>query len=299
MADAALVFDVQRFSVHDGPGIRTTVFLKGCPLRCRWCQNPESLRRTPEVAFHADRCRGVGACRDACPLSAVTRDRDRIDRSRCDGCGLCAPACPHRALVAVGRPVTPTELVAEVARDAPFYRASAGGVTLSGGEPMLHAGFVETFLRRCAQREIRVGLQTCGAFQWRDLARLLPLLEFVHFDLKLVDQDLHRELTGADNRGILANARRLAAEYPAGLFRTPVVPGSTDRPDDLRRLAAFLREIGAPRLHLLRYHAMGESKLPRLGNPLPPLSLPPDARGAGHVERAADLLEAEGIEVTR
>ena len=177
----ALVFNVQRFSVHDGPGIRTTVFFKGCPLRCRWCQNPESLRPAAEVAWHSDRCQGSQACGPACPQDAIQLDGGvpRLDRARCDGCGACADACASRAFEVVGRRVGVEELLAEVQRDAPFYESSGGGVTLSGGEATSQAAFVLAFTRRCVEEGLRVGLQTCGATRWETLEELLPSLAFV------------------------------------------------------------------------------------------------------------------------
>ena len=175
----AIVFDVQRFSVHDGPGIRTTVFFKGCPLRCRWCQNPESLRPQPEIAFYADRCHNSRDCGPACPQEALQWNGDRIIRQRCDACGRCAEACAYEALRVVGRKVSADALLEEVLRDVAFYRTSGGGVTLSGGEPTLQMEFIGAFARRCRERGVSVGLQTCGFFRW-DSVRGAPSLLRVH-----------------------------------------------------------------------------------------------------------------------
>ena len=290
-----LVYDVQRFSVHDGPGIRTTVFFKGCPFRCAWCQNPESLQPEVELSVDLARCHGLGECRATC--AALADGPARLDRRACDGCGRCVPACPYGALRVVGRSVGVDELVAEVSRDTPFYAASGGGVTLSGGEPTLQLPFAVAFARACHAAGLTVGLQTCGAFRWIDFAPHLGAFDFVHFDLKLVDGARHRTHTGADPRVVLDNARALVAAGACVTFRTPVVPGLNDGEDDLRALAEALRALGTPRLTLLAYHAMGEAKLPRIGMPLAPLTIAP-ARTAGSVERAQRLLTAAGIEVT-
>lgn len=292
-----IVFDVQRFSVHDGPGIRTTVFFKGCPLRCRWCQNPESLRPEPEIAFYRDRCRGTRECRGVCPRDAITWNGDRIARQRCDACGRCADTCAHDALRLVGRTVSLDALVQEVLRDLPFYEASGGGVTLSGGEPTLQMEAMGAFAGRCRDHGLHVGLQTCGLFRWEAFAPHLPLLGFVHFDLKLMDPAEHREMTGSDNRLILDNARRLIAAAAPVSFRMPVVPGITDREPNLRHVATFLHDLEAPRIHLLRYHAMGEAKLPRIASPLPPLGLAEPQRAAERFAYAADFLTRQGLEV--
>lgn len=294
-----LVYDVQRFSVHDGPGIRTTVFFKGCPLRCRWCQNPESLRPRPELAFSAERCVQRGECLSRCPELALTAAARRVDHDRCTACGDCVGACAHGALQIVGREWDAAPLAREVARDAPFFAASGGGATLSGGEPTSQMGFACALAASLRELGIGVGLQTCGAFAWRAFEPLLPYLEFVHFDLKHAEPEQHRRLTGADNRSILDNARRLAAAGARVTFRMPVVPGLNDSPQNLAATAAFLRELGVFRLHLLRYHAMGQAKLARVGSPIPPLDPVIDPSTTGNaMSAAARLLAREGIEVS-
>jgi len=292
-----LVFDVQRFSVHDGPGIRTTVFFKGCPLRCPWCQNPESLRPHAEIAFYADRCRDTGDCRAACPRDAVQGGADRIVRERCDACALCVPACPFGALQKVGRNVSVDGLLEEVMRDRSFYGCSEGGVTLSGGEPTMQMEFIGEFARRCRDSGVGVGLQTCGAFRWEAFAPYLTLFEFVHFDLKLMDPDAHRAVVGADNRTILANAQRLLEAGASVLFRMPVIPGYTDTGENLCDVASFLGERRVGRIHLLAHHRMGESKLARLGFPIPAFS-GPTGDGPAAMAGAAEFLRSRGLEVT-
>jgi pyruvate formate lyase activating enzyme len=292
-----VVFDVQRFSLHDGPGIRTTVFLKGCQLRCPWCQNPESHDPRPELAFFADRCRERGRCFESCTRAALLSGPERVDRARCDVCGLCVPACPGEALQMVGRKVAVEDLLDEVARDRHFYEASGGGVTLSGGEPTAQMEFLLPFLEGCRERGLGAGLETCGAFRWSSFELVLPLLSFVYFDIKLMDKDEHRRVMGADNGEILGNARRLAESGATVAFRMPVVPGYTNTETNLEGVAAFLRELGAAEIHLLRYHAMGEGKLARLGSSRKPLELGPEARSIEPLEHAAAFFRDAGLEV--
>ncbi len=295
------VFNVQRFSVHDGPGIRTTVFFKGCPLRCVWCQNPESHSKRPQLMVYADRCRDDGHCQAACPAGALAGGgpiSTRLKRQDCDACGQCVPACPFGALQVVGRQVTAAELTQEVLRDRAFYDASGGGVTVSGGEPTLQRPFLARFVRGCADAGLSVGLQTCGAFSWRAFAPLLPALAFVHYDLKLIDPKAHRRLTGADNRRILANARRLARSGLDVTFRMPLVPDCTDSLQNLHDVAAFLHDIDVGGIELLAYHRMGVVKTARLGAAPPPPHLDTALEPAGErLGRAAALLAEQGIEV--
>jgi pyruvate formate lyase activating enzyme len=295
----ATIFDVQRFSVHDGPGIRTTVFFKGCPLRCRWCQNPESLRAQPEIAFYADRCRDGRDCRAACPRDALRWNGDRVDRGRCDACGRCADACAYEALRVVGRRVSVDDLVEQVLRDVPFYAASGGGVTLSGGEPTLQIEFIGDFAGRCRERGLTIVLQTCGMFRWEAVAPHLPAFTLIQYDLKLIDPREHRRMTGGDNAVILENARRMSMAAAPVQFRMPVLPGVNDDDRNLRAVAEFLRGIDARRIHLLRYHELGQAKLARIDAPFAPLGLGDGKTAAASLARAADVLEREGLEVTR
>ncbi len=300
MSPVALIFDVQRFSIHDGPGVRTTVFFKGCPLRCRWCHNPESLRPRPELAFYGDRCRGSGGCVAACGQGAIAAPGaagERVDRARCGPCDRCERACPYGAFRVVGREVPVDRLVEEVGRDRPFYESSGGGVTLSGGEPTAQMEAMGALARGCREAGIGVGLQTAGAFRWESFAPHLPLFDFIHYDIKLVDPDEHRRLTGADNRAIADNARRLVGAGAPVKFRTPVVPGLTDTDENLDAIAGFLHELGVGEVHLLCYHRTGESKLRALGFPLSPLDAGGPAQAAESAARASERLRRHGLEV--
>ena len=308
-----LVFDIQRFSVHDGPGVRTTVFLKGCPLRCEWCQNPESLNLKPEIVFFADRCvrqpnghsagRGTcGAeCAAACESAAIALNHPglslEIDRNRCHACAACTRACGYGALEVAGVSMSADDVLEKVQADAPFYQASGGGVTISGGEPMLQAAFVAALVTACNKAAISVGLQTCGAYAVAGMEAIVDRLSFIHYDLKIMDQALHREFVGADNAAILRNAQDLVRRKAPVEFRRLIVPGLNDGGDELARLAQFLHDIGWPRISLLQFHPMGDAKRPRIGLPCA-ANRPSTAQAQAALQCARQELQTLGIEVS-
>ena len=280
MTDAPLtatVFDIQRFSIHDGPGIRTVVFFKGCSLACAWCQNPEAVRGQPEMAYYPERCvPGCAACVDACPDHALGTDRDRrLDFVRCSVCGRCVDVCPGDALRLIGRPVSVEELLAEVLRDRPFYDASGGGLTLSGGEPALQAPFLRSFLPVARAAGLHIVLETAGCYPARLLDELVPLVDAILFDLKVIDAEAHRRLTTRDNAPVLANLAHLCARGAPVTVRMPVVPGHNTDPANIAATAALLRQVGVRELTLLRYNHLWEAKLPRLATDREPLGVRP------------------------
>ena len=266
---SGLVFDIQHYALHDGPGIRTIVFLKGCPLRCLWCCNPESQRAVPELRYSAARCRSSLACVDACPRSAIRLDAGalHIDRGACGDCGgPCVDACPHGALILVGEMMSADQVMARVAADKPFYDNSGGGVTFSGGEPFAQPAFLEELLRHSKRLGIHTAVETCGQAPIDVLMRCEPFVDLFLYDVKVMDGERHRELTGVCNDRILENLAALAAKASNKLVvRVPVVPGCTDGSSNLEAIAALLRSLGTTRVELMPYHALGIDKYASLG----------------------------------
>jgi pyruvate formate lyase activating enzyme len=268
MTLTGVAFNIQRFSTEDGPGIRTTVFLKGCPLRCAWCHNPEGLSPQPELMWYEVRCIGARDCLIACLSGALnlTPQGMRIDRKLCNACGDCAVACPAGALEVIGRKWTPEALLAEVERDTVFYETSGGGVTLSGGEPMMQADFVVEVCRMCQGAGLHVALDTCGAAAWARYEQVLPFVDLVLYDLKIYDSESHRAGTGVDNSSILENAQRISAAGKPIWIRTPVIPGYTASIANIADLGEFIAaELPTvQRWDLLAYTNLGGPKYRRL-----------------------------------
>ncbi|MFP4058374.1 MAG: glycyl-radical enzyme activating protein [Candidatus Brocadiia bacterium] len=282
-----LVFDVDTFAVHDGPGIRMAVYLKGCPLACRWCHSPEGRRGQPEVILLGERCVLCGACVAVCPRGAhaLGAGRHTIHRERCVACERCVEACPSGALALAGRRVAAADLVARAARLKPFFDHSGGGVTLTGGEVTAQTDFAEAVLAGCQAAGVHTAIETCGACPWERLERLLEHTDLVLYDLKLIDEAAHRRWTGASNRQILANARRLDGRDV--VVRVPLVPGITDTEANLGGLFDFARGAGLRRVELLPFNASAPGKYAWLGLRYPIEGEPQSPQRLAELDRMA------------
>ncbi len=278
-----IITHIQHFSVHDGPGIRTTVFLKGCQMRCPWCHNPETYRRRPEIQVFPERCIGCRACAEACRQAAheFTEAGHVYHRNRCIACGDCADTCYAKSLVRVGESTTAEAVAAEVLSDRPFYQP-AGGVTVSGGEPLAQVEFTRAILDLCRREKIHTAVETNLAWAWEIVAPLVPLVDLFLVDVKLLDDAAHRAWTGVSNAATLENLRRLDALGKPLVIRTPVIVGVNDRPDQIEAIADFLAALpSVEQYDLLPYHPLGTGKYEALGLAGPPPEF--------HSPTAADL----------
>ncbi len=279
------MFDLQRYSLHDGPGLRTNVFFKGCPLRCHWCCNPESQAVQPEMAFFESRCFACGDCLDLCPSEALRVQRTgeqpkaRIQWTRraCNRCGRCAEACPSEALHWIGRRIKAGAVLEQVLRDVPFYEGG-GGVTLTGGEPMLQPRFAEAIVQLAHAEYMHTAMETSGHMRWSLFELVLPHLDLVLYDLKHMDSGQHKEGTGVGNELILENARKIAEWYEGHggwhsgrgmIIRLPLVPGFNMTAENIGLSVEFARALRVEEMHLLPYHRLGSPKYRALGRPYP------------------------------
>jgi len=291
------VFDIQRFSLHDGPGLRTNVFLKGCNLNCQWCSNPESHSLLPEIAFFERGCFLCGDCIPACAAGAIQMQGERLtwDRSKCNQCFDCAEICSSHAFSIIGKEMTAGEVIADVLRDSPFY-GGQGGLTLTGGEPALQAGFAEAVLNLAKAEGLHTTIETCGAVTWKNLERLLPYLDLVLFDLKHMNAEIHRRFTGKENTIILENLTRVAQSDVDLIVRVPLIPGFNADDISLGEIAEFVKTLKRVKeVHVLGYHALGRSKYHAIGIAYPFDNQPP--MQMVETEKWADVLRREGFTV--
>ncbi len=270
--ESGIIFDIKKYAINDGPGIRSTVFFSGCPLACQWCHNPESHSLAPELLYRTARCLGCGDCIAACPQGAILRAADGpgvvTDRLKCTRCGTCLEVCYAGARQLSGRTMTVDEVMTQVMREIPFYDQSGGGVTFSGGEPLMQPGFLAALLRACREQEIHTAVDTSGFASWQVVARIQRDTDLFLYDLKHMHSARHQQATGVPNEIILENLRRLSALGAKCIVRIPLIPGINDDEQNLLESGAFLASL--PRLEgveLMGYHDMAQAKYQALGRP--------------------------------
>lgn len=290
---------IERFSFHDGPGIRTLVVMKGCPLRCRWCSSPHTQSFKPEILHIKSRCRGCGRCLAVCKNEAIAPGAIdapvNIDRSRCTACGTCVSSCPNRARELSGQYYTAEELLRECEKDAVFYRRSGGGITVGGGEPSVQTEFVGEFLALCRSHALHTALETSAFTSWEELSSLLSSLDLVYIDVKHTDENRHHAWTGVSNRLVLENIKSAANVRPL-ILRVPVIPGFNDTVENILKTAGFARELGRNLLclELLPYHGYGIHKYEELDRAYPLTSLKPPSNE--DMSRLQDIARSVGID---
>ena len=282
MERTGLVFNIQRYSLHDGPGIRTTVFFKGCPLACRWCHNIESQGRRPEAMIKTGRCVGCGACVQICPSGAVALvDGLAVtDRAVCTACGACIDPCPENAREICGDDLTVDQVMDEIRPDRVFYEQSGGGVTISGGEPLDQIDFLADLLAACKAEDLQTCVDTSGHAPWSAFERILATTDLFLYDLKLMDDARHREQTGVTNRRVIENLRRLREATDRIMICVPVIPGINDDDANIDAAIALIGDLALDEIELLPYHALGRGKAAQLGRvwPLEGIETPSAAR---------------------
>jgi len=277
MKNSGIVFNIQKYSVHDGPGIRTVVFLKGCPLRCRWCSNPESQKPQPQLVYNRNKCLTLEhcvRCLEVCTVGAIKsgeRNRIEIDREICTECLLCAKACPSLALNVYGESMTVEQVIGKVEEDSAFYSRSGGGLTIGGGEPMHQAEFAVAILKEAKRRRINTAMETCGFCNGEALENACSLLDTLLYDVKSMDPEKHRVFTGASNELVLENLKRVREAFPdlPVWVRTPIVPGFNDDPEDIRHILEHIQGMPNTWFEALDYHRMGKPKYEYLGLEFP------------------------------
>lgn len=292
------VFNIMKYSIHDGPGIRTTVFLKGCPLNCQWCHNPEGQGLDQELMYRPDRCIGCGRCIEMCPNGAVILSEGKLvyHRDQCQACGQCCKTCHAGVRELVAKTMSMEEVMAEIEKDLIFYDESGGGVTFSGGEALLQPDFMLEILKKCRTKEIHTAVETCGFVKLDSLKTISNYVNLILYDLKIMDSRKHQDVTGAPNELILANLLWLAKNYPQVIVRVAIIPGINDDEENLSKMGEFIASLKSVQdVHIFPYHKTGVEKYQRLGLEylLSDLNSPDDERMA----QIARKLEQFGLKV--
>jgi pyruvate formate lyase activating enzyme len=293
------IFDIKRYAVHDGPGIRTTVFLKGCPLRCSWCHNPESQASSPTVLYRQNLCVACGRCVEACANGALQLTDSGVKRNfpLCTDCGVCTEVCLTGAMERVGRRISSEELIAEIERDIPFFDESGGGVTFSGGEPLAQPEFLGEMLDLCVERDIHRTVDTCGFANLKILSSIAGKTDLFLFDIKIIDPGFHRKVTGQSNGRILENLRWLSDRGCGVEVRIPIIPDMTDGTANIAAAGAFLCSLAnPPTVRLLAFHPTAMEKYRRFGMEVP-LGYDGAQPSSADMQRVARLLEVRGLNV--
>jgi pyruvate formate lyase activating enzyme len=294
-----LIFDIKKYAIHDGPGIRTTIFFKGCPLYCPWCHNPEGIKKGLEIMVSPDRCIHCEQCVHACSKDALFRHNEvvSLDRQKCDLCGACLDVCYTRAIELVGRYVTVEQSVKEIEKDKVFYDQSGGGVTLSGGEPLMQAEFAGTLVRECKRRGIHTVLDTCGYADLDVLRAVSGFVDLYLFDVKIMDEKKHRYFTGVSNEQILSNLQALSRSGKALHVRIPVIPGITDDDENIQAASTFLASLQhVEKVSLLPYHRAWLTKYYKITNEKEPyIAEPPSAEILASIQK---VFKSRGLDTT-
>lgn len=293
-----VIFDIRKYSIHDGPGIRTTVFFKGCPLRCWWCHNPEGQDVEPELVYRKSRCIGCDECSKSCQREAISLVAQSIsvNREKCVPCNNCCRVCPSDALSIAGKQMSVKEILEEIEKDRTFYEESRGGVTFSGGEPLMQPDFLNALLNECKERAIHTAVNTCGFAQYEIIDRMRDKVDLFLYDIKTMDNRKHRKYTGASNEQILKNLKKLAESGSSIVISFPIIPGINDDDKNVTRTAEFMSSLpNIQQVNLLPYHRAGIEKYKNLGKPykLDKIQPPSNQR----VKSVKEKMEAFGIRV--
>jgi len=263
----AIIFNIQKFSIHDGPGIRTTVFFKGCPLKCLWCHNPESQNIKKEILYDRDKCVLCGTCEKVCPKKAIKIENGVLttDMNKCDFCGECVTYCINEARQIVGKEYTVDEVMKEVIKDKIFYEQSNGGVTVSGGEPLMQIDFVYELLKKLKEENIHTAVDTCGAVSFENLERIAKYTDLFLYDLKIMDDEKHKEFIGASNKNIIENLIKLSKIHQNIIIRMPIIEGVNDDVSHIEKALELIEGLNMKKVNLLPYHDFAKHKYKKLG----------------------------------